>query len=437
MFKGIRLFRIGGINIEIDLSWFFIAALITLSLTSSPMLASADLSGGGAFLTAAAIVVVFFASLLLHELAHSFVAKARGIEVDNIRLFFLGGVSNIKREPRSGVEEFLIAVVGPLTSAVLGGLFLGLRALVGSDISVLYIALGYLGFANLVLAVFNMIPAFPLDGGRVFRAIVWIVTKDNVKSTRIASGLSQGISLLFIAGGVFAFVSGDLFDGLLLGFMGWYLWSAARQTLSQLVAEKLLKGVQVGQVMSQPPEVLLPNAPVSQIVNEFFLAKRYPVVAVVENGYLVGLVSQKEVRQTPPQEWESTRAIQVMQRRNNLMVARVEDDLEETVKKLAEAGQKFQVAMPVLNNEGYFVGLLTTVDVARYLQFRQQYGDKMPTQQPQYAYPYPYPTQQPGYFAGALPNPGWGFQNPPIIQQPTSQRYNPGQPQNPYGGSVS
>ncbi len=434
MFKGIRLFRIGGINIEIDLSWFFIAALITLSLTNSPMLAAADLSGGGAFLTALAIVVVFFASLLLHELAHSFVAKARGIEVDNIRLFFLGGVSNIKREPRSGLEEFLIAVVGPLTSALLGGLFFGLRAIVGSDIPVLYIALGYLGFANIILAIFNMIPAFPLDGGRVFRAIVWSITKDSIKSTRIASGLSQGISLLFIGGGAFAFLNGALFDGLLFAFMGWYLWSAARQTLAELVAGKLLKGVQVGQVMSQPPEVLLPNAPVSQIVNEFFLAKRYPVVAVVENGYLVGLVSQREIRQLPPQEWDNTRAIQVMQRRNNLMVARVEDDLEESVKKLAGAGQNFQVAMPVLNYEGYFVGILTTTDVARYLQFRQQFGDKMPPQQPQYYYPYPYPTQQPGYFAGSLPNPGWGLQYPP---QPTSQRFNPGQPQNPYGGSVS
>jgi Zn-dependent protease/CBS domain-containing protein len=324
------------------------------------------------------VVLLFFIGLLLHELAHSLVAKRRGLEVDNIRLFFLGGVSNIKKEPRTAFEEFIVTVVGPLTSAVLGGLFLALHFILGPDTGVFFWATGWLAFVNLTIAVFNMLPAYPLDGGRVLKSAIWGITKDGYKALRYASRVGQVFAGLFMGLGAFLLLNGLLFDGLILLFIGWYLWSAARQSYAQAVAEHYLKGLQVGQVMSQPFAVLFPNATITQAVYEFFM-RGNPVVPVVEEGYLAGILTEEEIRKIPQIEWNNVRVVDVMRRRGSLEVARPTDDLEPVLKRLAETRQP---VMPVLNTEGYFIGLLTPVDVARFLQMRMRFGDNLPPIQP-------------------------------------------------------
>jgi Zn-dependent protease/CBS domain-containing protein len=411
MSKGIKLFRIGGINIEIDFSWFFIAAFITLTIAGNPALQETDLGGGQIFLVALLVAVFFFGSLLLHELAHSFAARSRGIEVTNIRLFVLGGVSNIKKEPRTPFEEFYITVVGPLTSALLGGLFLGIQLLVGSGGGVVYWAAGYLAFANLALAIFNMLPAYPLDGGRVLHSIIWGVTKNNMKATKISGIIGQGFAALFIAGGVFLLLDGWLFNGLMFMFLGYYLWSAAKQSYGQLVAEKYLKEAQVGQVMSHPIQVMPANTTVGEAVQGFFMLGQGSVLPVVEEGYLLGLVTDAQIRKVPATDWATTRLVEIMQRRGNLEIARPTESLEDIVKRMTE---KKQAVMPVLNSEGYFVGLLTLLDVTRYLQIRQRFGDNVPSQIPVTGF-------------GMFPQ---GTYNPNVK---SGTYYNPAKPQNPYG----
>ncbi len=411
MSKGIKLFRIGGIDIEIDFSWFFIAAFITLTIAGNPALQATDLGGGQIFLIALIVAVFFFGSLLLHELAHSFAARSRKIEVTNIRLFLLGGVSNIKKEPRSAFEEFYITIVGPLTSALLAGLFLGIQFIVGEGVGVVYWAAGYLGFVNLALAIFNMLPAYPLDGGRVLHSIIWAVTKNNLKSTKISGLIGQGFAGLFIAGGVFLLLDGWFFNGLMFMLLGYYLWNAAKQSYSQLVAEKYLKEAQVGQVMSHPIQVMPANTTVGEAVQGFFMLGQGAVLPVVEEGYLLGLVTDAQIRKIPAQDWATTRLVEIMQRRGSLEIARATENLEEVVKRLNE---KQQAIMPVLNSEGYFVGLLTVLDVARYLQIRQRFGDNVPPQMPATGF-------------GVFPV---GTYNPNVK---SGTYYNPARPQNPYG----
>jgi Zn-dependent protease/predicted transcriptional regulator len=373
MGKGLQLMRLGGIKIEIDFSWIFIAALVVFSLGSGYFPANYPLWGEGQIWIAAIITaILFFVSVLLHELSHSFVAKSRGIEVDSIRLFIFGGVSNIKREAKTPFEEFIIAVVGPLCSIVLAGIAYLIASVATPGSSVQAVA-SYLAIINLSLGIFNLIPGFPLDGGRVFRSILWGTIKDYTKATRIAAGVGRIIGYLFIAAGIWLALAGGLIDGLWIGLIGWFIISAASQSYQQVVVSNLLRGVSVGQVMSRPNQVAFPNMTLNQLVHQHFIYQGERVVPVVENGYLAGLVTPENVRNIPPEQWNNMTVAQIMTRRQNLQVARPNDDLQTTLETLGQQ-ERAQYMLPVINQEGYFVGILTPLEVMRFMQLRQQLG---------------------------------------------------------------
>jgi Zn-dependent protease len=246
-----RVGRIAGIEVRIDSSWAVIALLITYSMYLRLSVLYPQLSGGGAVGLAILSAVLFFGSVLVHELAHALVAQARGIRVQDITLFLFGGATRARVESRGPGDEFLIALVGPLTSGLLAGLFAVVAGL-GREVLSRPLAgtFGYLAWTNLLLAAFNLVPGFPLDGGRLLRAAIWKATGSLARATRVASVAGQGVGWLLVAAGVAWLLAGDLAGGIWFAFIGWFLVQAARSSYQDLQLQQLLRGVEAEEVMA-------------------------------------------------------------------------------------------------------------------------------------------------------------------------------------------
>jgi Zn-dependent protease len=267
-----RIGKLAGIDINIHVSWIIILVLLTVSLATGwfPQLYP-GWSTATYWIVSLIASLLLFVSVLLHELAHSLVARRRGLPVKNITLFIFGGVSNIQQEPTSPGIEFQLAVVGPLTSLLIGAICLLLLLPLRGSNSPLEGILFYLAMANLLLGVFNLIPGFPLDGGRVLRSIVWKITGSMRQATRVASITGQSIAYLFILLGIWLFFTGNILNGIWLGFIGWFLLSAAQSANTQVALESVLRGVTVGEVMNPKPATVPANITLQQLVDEYFL----------------------------------------------------------------------------------------------------------------------------------------------------------------------
>jgi Zn-dependent protease len=244
----VKLGRISGIEIGLHYSWFIIAALIVFSLGGHFRQVNPDWSTGEIWIAAMVTAVLFFVTLLLHELAHSLVAQARGLKVRAITLFALGGVSQIQDDATDAKTEFWVAIAGPITSLIIGLGCLGIALVLGWQRSAepqtaVTGVLVWLGYINIALAAFNMIPGFPLDGGRVLRAIIWAITKNADRSTRIAARAGQVVAVLFILDGIWRYFSGAGFGGLWIAFIGWFLMDAARASYNHAKLAATLRGI--------------------------------------------------------------------------------------------------------------------------------------------------------------------------------------------------
>jgi Zn-dependent protease len=314
---GIPIGRIFGISIRLHFSWFFIFALVTWALaavyfpTTYPAW-SLELKIGAGLLTS----LLFFASVLIHELCHSIVALHEGIQIQSITLFFLGGVSQMTGEPKTAGDEFRMAAAGPFSSLVLGGIFLGIYfALRGS--SVLSNQFGaavsyYLGFINILLGVFNLIPGFPLDGGRVFRSIIWWRTKNLQSATRVASIIGRGFGFLFILGGIYLVFTGNFLNGIWIALIGWFLESAAGGSYQQLLLQELLKGHTASEIMSRDCTIISPDTTVERLVNENILTSGRRCFPVASDGHAEGLMTLHNVRAIPQNAWGTTEVRKAM-----------------------------------------------------------------------------------------------------------------------------
>ncbi|HKS30049.1 MAG TPA: site-2 protease family protein [Pyrinomonadaceae bacterium] len=256
MHAHIKLGRIFGIPIGLHYSWLIIALLVTLSLNSYFEATNPEWGVGVIWATAVVTGLLFFVAILLHELSHAAVAKARGLPVRSITLFALGGVAEIEKEAADAKTEFWMGIVGPITSAVIGVVSLGLAAALGwapseTPQTPLVAMLMWLGVINIVLAIFNMLPGFPMDGGRVLRAIVWWMTGNVVRATRVAARVGQLVGFGLITFGIFRFFGGAGFGGLWLAFIGWFLVNAAGSAYAQVEANENSRGVKVGDVMAR------------------------------------------------------------------------------------------------------------------------------------------------------------------------------------------
>jgi Zn-dependent protease len=391
MRNGINFGRVFGINIIVDWSWTFIFLLVTWNLAAGvfPQIHpewSASLDIGLAIIAS----ILFFLSVLAHELAHSLVAVAHGLPVRSITLFLFGGVSNLQREPESPGTEFTMAIVGPLTSIVIGitAVLLGLVIdgvsvvqLIGRPFSMLAglnpvsTLLLWLGPINIVLGVFNMIPGFPLDGGRVLRSILWGVTDNLRTATRWATWIGQAIAWVFIVAGIsmffgvsIPFFGTGVLSGVWLAFIGWFLNQAAVQSYRQVVVEDMLEGIPVARFMRSN----LPSVPaqmtISQLIDDQIMNSEERSFPVMDGEQLVGVVGLEDLRKAPRSEWDHTPVSRIMTPKKDLDTVTPVEDVTDALEAFSRKDLR---QMPVVQ-DGRMVGMIRRADIMRWLQIHSQ-----------------------------------------------------------------
>jgi len=338
---GIPIGKVFGISIRLDYSWFFIFALITWALAASYFPATYPTWSLSMKISAGLITsFLFFGSVLAHELMHSLVALREGIYIQSITLFFLGGVSQMTGEPKMAKDEFRMAIAGPLSSLVLGGIFLGisftLRSTVTEAAQFVAAIAYYLGYINILLGIFNLIPGFPLDGGRVLRSILWWRSKNLQSATRIASNIGRGVGFLFIFAGIWFIFTGNFFNGIWLALIGWFLESAALGSYRQLLLHDMLKGHVASDVMSRDCVMVSPDVSIERLVNENILSSGRRCFPVGSDGNIQGLMTLDNVRAVPRNRWATTMVKESMTIIDHLKSVGPDEDLNTVLQILVE-----------------------------------------------------------------------------------------------------
>lgn len=390
MRNGFHLAKIFGIDVFLDWSLLIIFTLVTASLALGAFPAwHPEWSSLTIWLTAIAAAVLFFASVLIHEFSHALVGRAHGIEVSRITLFVFGGMAQMRREPHAWKPELWMAIAGPVTSLVLGFAFLFLASLTSGGLqfdeadperalaalSPLSTLLFWLGPINIILAVFNMIPGFPLDGGRVLRAVMWGITGDLRRATRWASTGGQIFAWLLIASGL-AMVLGlrvpifgtGLASGLWIALIGWFLNNAAVMSYRQLLLRASLEDVPVSKLMKRSFETVEPTTRVRDLVDDYVMRGDQRAYPVVERGVMTGLVCLRDVHKLPRAEWDTTAVGTIMMPADKVATVSPTDS---GIEAMATLSQERINQLPVVDN-GRVCGLLRREDILRWLSI---YGD--------------------------------------------------------------
>lgn len=367
----LHLGRIAGIDIYIHFSWLIIFVFLTWSLATGgfPQLIP-GLSTITYWLVSAVVALLLFASVLLHELAHSFVARARGLPVKNITLFIFGGVSNIQQEPASPGVEFQMAVVGPVVSLLIGFVAYLLMLLLQGSSSPLAGILFYLAFTNILLGIFNLIPGFPLDGGRVLRSIIWKASGSLRVATRVATIVGQIVAYLLIFLGIWLFFSVSVLDGIWIVLIGWFLLSSAQSANSQAMLESMFRGVTVEEVMNTKPTTVPANISLQKLVDEYFLPYGLRSVLVMQADQLAGLITLSDIRHVPREQWGQVPVGHAMVPLDRLHVVQPQQSLNEVLPLMA--GRDVN-QLPVVQN-GILVGVLSRDAIVRFLEVRRGLG---------------------------------------------------------------
>lgn len=369
----IKLGRIFGIEIGLHYSWLIIALMIAFSLTGH--FGSAHPSWGRGVIWGMAIVtaLLFFAAIVAHELSHALVAKRRGIPVRSITLFALGGVAQLEKDPEDAKTEFLVSIAGPIASAVIGFVSLLLAwvlgwAMMAEPTTPLMAMLVWLGYINLGLAIFNLLPGFPMDGGRVLRAIIWWRTGSVQRATRIASMTGQFVAFAFIVFGIVRFFGGAGFSGLWMAFIGWFLLNAAKATYAQQELTERLRGVRVGDLMTRDCTVVDGNDNLQTFVNDYLLHTGRRCFLVAEQGVVTGLITPNEVKGIPKARWPFTTVYEVMRPLEQLRTVTPETPVSEALEII---GSEDINQLPALAN-GRLEGMISRDQILRYLLTRAE-----------------------------------------------------------------
>ena len=366
--------RIAGIRVGVNWSWLVVFALIVWTLSESifPRM-NGGLSDGTYLGMAIAAALLFFISLLMHEYGHALVARREGMEIDGITLWLFGGVARFKGMFPSAGAEFRIAIAGPIVSLALGVLFVLFAWLAPAPEAVDGVA-AWLGYINLTLLVFNLLPALPLDGGRVLRSALWAARNDFAWATRIAAWVGRAFGYLFIAVGLGFFIFQGAFSGAWLAFIGWFLLQAAGAEDRYLLARQALAGLRVRDLMVREPVTARPDMTLGAFMDELVSQRRYTSYPVVEDGRAVGLLPFRCVAEVPRREWDTRLVRDCMIPRDRVPVVEETDDLIDAAAELANGDLNRAL---VLDGDR-LVGLLSVTDVARALQIRRLRGRPIP-----------------------------------------------------------
>ncbi|MFN8584573.1 MAG: site-2 protease family protein [Dehalococcoidia bacterium] len=367
---GIGIGRIRGIEIRIHWSWFIILVLLTWSFADGLYRDLYENWSDSQRWTAAAVTSgLFFLSVLLHELSHAFVAQRYGMSVPSITLFVFGGVSSIAGEMRTAREEFAVAIAGPLMSWVLAVIFGVLwLATHGTGLAGIF---GYLAWINGALGLFNLLPGFPLDGGRVLRSIVWGRSKSLVRATRVAASVGSIIAYLMIALGLLSVFYFGLLGGIWYVLIGLFLKSAAEGSYQAMLADRALRNVATRTVMQPPSQPVDPSMTVQQLVDERLLRAAERAYLVGDEGRVLGLVTASDITRLPRERWASTTVRDVMVPAEQVKTVMPQTDLVAAMQLM----QQHDVhQLPVLE-DGRLVGMLTRGDVLRQIEIRMRFQD--------------------------------------------------------------
>lgn len=369
--SNLGLGRIAGIPVRVHISWFLVFLMVTWNLAGSVFPQQYPAWSPGLYLVAGLVTsVLFFVSVLLHELAHSLVALRRGLPVRDITLFIFGGVSEISEEPQTPATEFLMALVGPLTSLVLGGLLLAAAVLSRGSSGFLSALCLYLGEINISLGLFNLIPGFPLDGGRVLRSILWYRSRNLPRATRIASLVGQGVAYLFIVAGIWQIFIGQWGNGVWIAFIGWFLDNAAQSSYRQMAVRNMLVGHTVREIMTQDCYPLSPAMLLEELVRGHILGTGRRCFPIVEDGQLRGLLTLHNVKGVPQAQWGAVTVEQVMTPLAQIKAVGPDDGLWSVMQEMTEGGVN---QLPVMEGS-QLVGMLRRDNLVSFMHVRAELG---------------------------------------------------------------
>jgi Zn-dependent protease/predicted transcriptional regulator len=370
--------RIIGIPVRIHYTLWFVLLLIAWSLAEGYMPQHYPNLGATTYWTIGIVsAIILFVSVFLHELSHSYIAKKNGLPITRITLFFFGGVSEMSGEPKDPALEVRMAAAGPLTSfliaIVLGG-FWYLTVLVSrpspGPLTPIIATLWYAALLNGVLGAFNLIPAFPLDGGRVLRGSLWNRSKNLLSATANATRVSEAISLLMMAVGLFFVVFGDFVNGLWIIFLGWFIRSGAETSLRQTRLTEALAGLRVGDIMTRELLSVSPDASVQQLVSDYFLVHPHGGYPVISNGKLLGVVTMSSVRSIPREKRDFERVSQAMVPFGRTITVSPTTSAIDALHIMAKNG----VGRLVVMDGDRIAGMVTRGDLMKTMKARQELG---------------------------------------------------------------
>ena len=350
-----------GIPLKVHFSWVIIFGLVTWLLSSRFFPEAApDLPVLSYWIKGALAALLLFASVVFHELAHSWVARRYRLPIESITLYIFGGVAQMKGEPPNPKAEFAIAMAGPLSSFLVSAFFFLLTMSTAGGIQALF---AYLARINLMLAVFNLIPGFPMDGGRVLRSAIWGKKKDYIYATQKASSIGRGVALFFILFGLFSIFTGGS-EGLWLILIGWFLYGAAQTSYQQATLQETLSGIKVKNIMVREIKTMSPSTTLDRAVDEYFLQYGYGGFPVMDDGRFLGFVTLKEVKDVPRENWRKVKASDVFVPHQKKWEVFPDDD----VMKALELMIKEDKGRVVVTEKNSVIGMVTRNGIARYLQ---------------------------------------------------------------------
>jgi Zn-dependent protease/CBS domain-containing protein len=364
MTASFRLGRIFGIEVGANWTWLIVFALVLWSLATA-VFPSQDkgLSHAAYWAMAAVAAVSFFASILLHELGHALVARREGVRIEGITLWLFGGVARLRGRMPSARAEFRIAIGGPLVSVAIATVLLlvaGLAPLPNAvDGTVLWV-----GYMNAVVLVFNLIPALPLDGGRILHSGLWAWRDDLVWATGVGAAIGRGFGILMIGAGIASFVFGVAAGGLWLAFVGWFLNMAAQAEAQQVIARERLRGLRVHDLMVDQPVTVAPDLTIGEVIDEVARQHRHSIYPVVEDGRPVGLLPFRCLAETPRSEWDERRVRDCMLPREQVPTVPEGEPAAEALQELAQS----EIGRALVVDDGRLAGLLSLTDLARAAQ---------------------------------------------------------------------
>lgn len=368
--KQYRLFRLFGFQVKIDLSWLIIFVLVASSLASGVFPKQYEGLSQAAYWTMGVVAALgLFAAVVVHEFSHSLVARAGGMEMRGITLFIFGGVAEMDDEPPSAKTEFFMAIAGPIASLLIGALCLGLwqAAQTGGWPVPIRGVLLWLGVINLVVMVFNLVPAFPLDGGRVLRAVIWGITGNLRRATRIAASAGAAFGMLLIFLGIFrVFATGQWLAGFWMGLLGLFLFGAAQQSYRQLIVRRLLEDEPISRFMETNVQSVPSSTTLQEFVEDYVYRHHYKMFPVTDGDHLVGCLTTRQLQEVPRDQWPQRRVNDVLQPCDDNNTVDAETDAIDVMKQMQKTG----LSRLIVTHNGGLEGIISQRDLMRLISLK-------------------------------------------------------------------